>query len=181
MSLFSVLKKEPDARSCFKKCWMWRYFKKHWKRWRLLGLGQMSIDNIFKPGTGIAGPMIYLDQDHISSLTTSLWKCWCVGISLLQESTAKFCLLLTHSLFFASFYQGNAALPLQCCILASSDKQLQGSEGKTETIQKTGSWGHLVLKNSLENPGVTCWCLTLWEGSHFPRWEDKHVGTALPP
>lgn len=61
--------------------------------------------------SGTADPMIYLDQDHITSSTTSLWKHWCVGISLLQESTAKFCLLLTHSLCFAnfSFYQGKCS------------------------------------------------------------------------
>lgn len=44
VSLFCVLKKELDARSCIKKCWMWCYFKKHWKRWRLLGLGQVNND-----------------------------------------------------------------------------------------------------------------------------------------
>lgn len=57
-----------------KKCWMWCYFKKTLKEMETVRFRSSEQWQIFKPGTGIAGPMIYLDEDHISSSTTSLWK-----------------------------------------------------------------------------------------------------------
>lgn len=83
MDLFCVLKKELDAKKLHqKKSWMWccSYFIKHTERDgdRFRSIEQWQF---FKPGAGISCPMMYLDQDHISSSSTSLWKCWCVWVS----------------------------------------------------------------------------------------------------
>lgn len=108
MDLFFVLKMKLDARSCIPKKMLnvVLFQKTHWKTWRLLGLGQVN-DDIFTTGT--ADPMIYLDQDHTSSSTTSLWKHWwgyltAAGIYCKVLPSADSFLLVCHFLFLPRKY-----------------------------------------------------------------------------
>lgn len=163
-----VLKMKLDARSCIKKkvgCGV--ISKNVQKGMETVRFRSSERWQFLKSGAGIAGPVIYLDQDHISSSSTSLWNWWCGNLIPARiycqilpsaDSLLVFCQLL--------FLPRKCSTAILMLLFGSSDKQLHGSEGRTETAQNTGSWAHLVLKNfSTES----CLCVTLWEGPHFPR------------
>lgn len=154
VDLFCVFKKELGCRKLHQKQSV--ISKDTTKEMETVRFRSSEWWQFFKLGTGIDGPMIYLDQDHIPSSTTSLWKHWCVG-NLIPAGIH--CQILPSADSFLVFFQF-LFLPRKCsiAILMLHFGQLwqaaSRSEGRTETTQNTGSWAHLVLKKFTIEP----WC-----------------------